>query len=258
MKGLILFYVMFFSIITFSQQDSLHLVFTITGDNTEYPIFDCGALGDINNDGFDDFVIRRSNLKYCEIYHGSENPNFSEPIKLYDQPNFRSVGVLHPIGDINGDNFDDYAQSGFYNNNSFSTGTVYVYFGSSVFDTIPDWLIMSNCIDGLLGASVSGGDINGDGINELLIGEPYNWCDGIGRAYLFYGGDSLSDLPDLTFQSDTLEDCFGGNVCANGDINGDGYNDIIISAPDLHGVPNYNGKVYIYFGDSIFSSQQNL
>jgi hypothetical protein len=257
MKRLIILFLFILSTVAFSQEDSLHLVFTFTGTNTGNAIYACGSLGDINHDGFDDFVIRRVNVNYCEIYFGGKNPDFSKPMKLYDQPN-ADMGVLFNIGDINGDKFDDFGQSGFYNNDGWPTGIIYVFYGSTNFVTIPDWSLMSNCIDGLLGASASGGDINGNGIDDLIIGEPYNWCDGIGRAYLFYGGDTLSNNPDVTFESGTSEDFFGGNLCMNGDINGDGFNDLIISAPDQNGDPNLISKIYIYFGKSNISIRPDL
>ncbi len=257
MKSLILFFLFILSTVSFSQEDSLHLVFTITGENTEEPIYFCKALGDINHDGFDDFVIRRESVNYCEIYFGGKKPDLSNPLKLYDQPNI-NMGILFNIGDINGDGFDDYAESGSLNNGGFPSGVVYVFYGSTEFDTIPDWSIRTSCIDGLLGSSGSSGDINGDKIDDLILGEPYNWCDEIGRAYLFYGGDSLSDSPDLTFESGSPEDFFGDNVSANGDINGDGFDDLIILAPNLNGDPNLISKVYIYFGKSIISIQPDL
>jgi hypothetical protein len=176
-------------------------------------------------------------------------------MKLYDQPNTR-LGVLFNIGDINGDGFDDFGQSGFYNNNGFATGIIYVFYGSKEFDTIPDWSLMSNCIDGLLGGSASGGDINGDGIDDLVVGEPYNWCDGMGRAYLFLGGDTLSDNPDVIFESGISGDLFSDNVNLNGDINSDGFNDLIIVAPFRS--MGINARTYFYFGDSTISSYSDL
>ena len=257
MKRLIISLLFILTSSAFSQEDSLHLVFTLTGTNIGNAIYACEPLGDINHDGFDDFVIGRKNVNYCEIYFGGKNPNLSKSLKLYEQPNTR-LGVLFNIGDINGDGYNDYAQPGFFNNGGFATGIVYVFFGSTEFDTIPDWSYMSNCIDGLLGASLSSGDINGDGANDLVIGEPYNWCDGIGRAYLFYGGETLSENPDLIFQTEMQSDFFGSSIDGKGDINGDGFDDLIISAPNVNGVPNLIPKLYIYYGSSVISHKPDL
>jgi len=258
MKGSIILLFIVLNSLSSAQEDSLHLVFTLTGTNAENAIYFCSSLGDINHDNFDDFVIRRKNVNYCEIYYGGKNPNFSKPLKLYDQPNV-DMGVLFNIGDINGDGFTDYAESGSLNNGGFPSGIIYVFYGSTEFDTIPDWSLISNCIDGLLGASASGGDINGDGVNDLIIGEPYNWCDGIGRAYLFYGSDSLPGSPDLTFQDNNNSDFYGENVCSNGDINGDGYNDVLIASTNMLGFQESKPRVYVYFGkESISNLADNI
>jgi hypothetical protein len=102
----------------------------------------------------------------------------------------------------------------------------------------------------IIAPSLSGGDVNGDGINDLVIGEPYNWCDGIGKVHLFYGGDSLSITVDTIISSKIIEDSFGEFVSADGDINGDGFNDIMVSAPNSTGAFNLDAKIYFYKGDS--------
>jgi hypothetical protein len=81
------------------------------------------------------------------------------------------------------------------------------------------------------------GDVNGDNISDLLIG-------GVGRAYLYLGGTTLSATPTTTFESaDPFEplNAFGTRTAGLGDINGDMLNDFAISWPEF-------GVVYVYFG----------
>ena len=237
-------------------QDSLYTVFSMIG-SLEEPISAIDGLGDLNHDGYDDFIIRKENTDYCEIYFGGENIDLTYTLKLFDQPNMESLGTLINVGDLNGDGYDDYAQNGFLNDGGFPTGKVFVFYGNSKFDATADWEKQSFCIDGLFGSamsllapSLSGGDINGDGINDLVIGEPYNWCDGIGRVHIFYGGDSLSSTSDTIIKSKFVEDSYGEFVSADADINGDGFNDVIVSAPNSPGNPNVEAKVFIYRGSS--------
>ena len=73
-------------------QDSLYKVFSIIG-SLEEPISAINALGDINHDGYDDFILRKENTDYCEIYFGSENIDLTYTLKLFDQPNMGSLGT---------------------------------------------------------------------------------------------------------------------------------------------------------------------
>ncbi len=259
MKRLVILFLFILSAVAYSQEDSLHLVFTITGDSNEDPIFNCKTLGDINGDGFSDFaVIFR---KYAKLYYGSNSfllSNYQkiEPNDTTKLDNIRIFG----IGDINKDGYDDFLISTIkaIGNPAYPKGKVYVYLGGEEISDTPIFQFEDFCLTDALGASASGGDINGDGYNDIIIGNPHNWCDGIGRVYFIYGGDTLSDNPDVTLQSGTPEDFFGEHLCMNGNINGDGYDDLIIAAPDQNGDPNYNGKIYFYFGDSTISLYADL
>jgi len=116
-----------------------------------------------------------------------------------------------------------------------------------------------------LGVSVSGaGDVNGDGINDVIIGAP-GAKSGLGEAYVIYGSEETSPLIDLT-TSLSLEKGFtitggldkgflGTSVSTAGDINGDGLSDLVIGAPSA----NWNtGAVYVIYGDKTRKSDVNL
>ncbi len=92
-----------------------------------------------------------------------------------------------------------------------------------------------------------GGDVNRDGYDDLLIGaDGYN--QGQGRAYLYYGGEGmLNENADRTFTGEGRGDHFGDSGGAFGDVNGDGFDDVIIGARGYSGESN-DGRVYIYHG----------
>ncbi len=259
MKRLVILFLFILSAVAYSQEDSLHLVFTITGDSIEDPIFNCKTLGDINGDGFSDFVVIYR--RYAKLYYGSNSFSLSNSIKIepVDTTNLDNIRIFG-VEDINRDGYDDFVFSAIkaVRNPPYPKGIVYFYIGGEEISETSIMQFEDFCLRDALGSSASSGDINGDSYNNIIIGNPYNWCDGIGRVYLFYRADSLSDSPALTFQSGVLSDFFGENICANGDINGDSYDDLIISAPNVNGDPNLFSKVYIYFGKSIISTQPDL
>ncbi len=96
----------------------------------------------------------------------------------------------------------------------------------------------------------SAGDVNGDGCSDLLIGARGSGGRlGRGKAYLYLG--SPSGLPrshDLEIDNPTSSIGFFGNVAAAGDLDGDGYGEVIIGADQQNNGANDEGAAYIYWG----------
>jgi hypothetical protein len=202
-------------------------------------------------------------------------------------------------GDVNGDGFDDLVvgapgQNKYRNSAQKYDGEVYVIFGRSSFSGTPDGVIEATSLDGstgfratglvnqqaLTGSSVgSGGDVNGDGFDDLVIGAPgdgnYETVQtALGRAYVVYGKTNLGSSGTLVLESLSGSDGFvlngggtfdgaGRSVSINGDINGDGFDDVVVGAPTVSlddppmGFYN-NGAAYVVFGDSSVSVPANL
>ena len=93
----------------------------------------------------------------------------------------------------------------------------------------------------------SAGDVNGDGYDDILVGAP--GCDSDrGSAYLFFGGpwfsgDLLAQNANVTLNGDAPGDLFGWDVSGAGDVNKDGFDDVIVGAPGVD-------AVYLIFGNS--------
>lgn len=90
------------------------------------------------------------------------------------------------------------------------------------------------------------GDVNGDGYDDLLI-TASQWNEAMGRAYLYYGGKNMDTAPDFIFTGEGAGDLFGDGGAALGDINGDGYDDVLVGAPGFSGGTE-DGRVYIFYG----------
>lgn len=97
------------------------------------------------------------------------------------------------------------------------------------------------------------GDWNGDGEPDFLVGAPLAGFPGpsTGRAYLHFGGPGADSAPDCVFVGEAAGDRFGQAVAGAGDVNGDGYADLLIGAPgwEPEGGQGVDwGRVYVFFG----------
>ncbi len=129
-------------------------------------------------------------------------------------------------------------------------------------------------LDVLYGSTVSdAGDVNNDGFDDIIIGAPANIdvlsnsvVASIGQAFIYLGSaGGLSTTPSITLQSSTAVNAlFGYSVSSAGDINNDGFDDVIVGAPGdqvtinfgfpLFNLTNNIGKVYVYYGNAVPAS----
>ncbi|GFE68968.1 FG-GAP-like repeat-containing protein [Chroococcus sp. FPU101] len=187
-----------------------------------------------------------------------------------------AVDSVSNAGDVNGDGFDDLIIGDLYGNSG--AGKSYVVFGRSGGFSASLNLSTLNGTNGFAlnginfgdgsGGSVSGaGDVNGDGFDDLIIGAEdadYN----SGQSYVVFGKSggfssslnlsSLNGTNGFTLNGINFSDGLGNSVSSAGDINGDGFDDIIIASPFVS-PGNYRGQSYVVFGKSGgFSASFNL
>ena len=243
-------------------QDSLYLVGTITGESNQKRITNVNKIGDVNGDGYADFMIAsrtgktRKDQGVVQLYLGSVTldltPNVTFHYACCDSLN--NIGNASEIGDVNGDGYDDFTIAGKFGDYGFSKGKVFLYYGGETIDTIPVAEFYEPWIqDGFGGVIEKVGDLNKDSYDDFAIGSSYNWSNGIGYVYLFWGGDTIKWERSTTFTSNILNDFFGKNISNVGDINKDGYEDIAISAPAVLMFED-TAKVYFYFGGKVIDT----
>jgi hypothetical protein len=139
-------------------------------------------------------------------------------------------------GDVNGDGYDDIVVGAYQNDDGGSdAGKAYVYLGSaSGLSATAPWIVTGEAGDDYFGYAVaSAGDVNGDGYDDVIVGAHGNNDGGndIGKAYVYLGSASgLSTTASWTATGEVAYDYFGSFVASVGDVNGDGYDDVIVSA----------------------------
>ena len=219
--------------------------------------------GDVNGDGYADILV--SAMGYdngntdegrVSLYlGGASGPSLAAAAALeggQDSPQFgRQVATA---GDVNGDGYADFAiGSPLYDNGQADEGRVFVYYGNSItFWFGASWTEESNLAVALFGLSVAtAGDVNGDGYSDLVIGAPEqaNGQSGEGRAFLYEGSPARGLATSAwTAEGGQASAHLGFSVASAGDVNADGFGDVIVAAPHKDDGELNEGVVYVYLG----------
>ena len=252
------------------------------------------SAGDVNNDGFDDLIIGarladpnggRSGETYV-IFGQSSFAATVEFSALGGTDGFTVNGIdaydysgasISSAGDVNNDGFDDLIVGAYRADpNGTNSGETYVIFGQSSFAATLELSALNGTngftLNGIdagdeSGRSVSSaGDVNNDGVDDVMVGARFADPNGSesGETYVVFGQNSFAatlELSDLdgsngfTLNGIDVFDNSGRFVSNAGDVNNDGFDDLIVGAH--YADPNGNsgaGETYVIFGQSSFAA----
>ena len=234
--------------------------------DSEPPAFgwSVSGAGDVNGDGFADVIVGAWGWDGGDSVEGAAFVFLGRPGGIVDayplsahawiesgQAQARLGWSVSGAGDVNGDGFDDIVVGAYLYR---STGAAFVFYGSasgiganSPFPASPldaDASIFADQLGSFFAFSVAGaGDVNNDGFGDIIVGAPLAGSGNPGAAVVFHGspagitGTGFGDadavlIPNPADQPATNAGLLGGAVAAAGDVNGDGFADVIVTSGD--------------------------
>jgi hypothetical protein len=220
--------------------------------------------GDVNRDGFPDILVGAPLFSNQEANEGAVflfkgGVGGVSPLTPYGVMEANIVGAhlgtaVSGANDINSDGFMDVVAGAPSTavGGSLEAGAVHVWLGTALgAGGMPSWSSMGSQPGGRLGTSVAGiGDANGDGHADIAVGAPH-YSSGQaseGAVFVYHGGGNGLHGPAWTYQSNQVGANCGAAVSAAGDINGDGYADLIVGVPNWDGPLLDQGAVNLHHG----------
>ena len=248
------------------------------GDEVHY----AASAGDVNGDGFDDFLIGAPGnteggygVAHGQVYLllgaafgwtsstslADSSASFISELACGGGDLCTGAGPVSGAGDVNGDGFDDIIVGGPGNNdNGIDAGKAYLVLGRNsgwAMDTSladADAVLVGELSGDQFGTSVRGcGDANGDGLDDVLVNAAMSDESGIeaGETYLFFGGANLmGDVPGFSasFLGEGAGDRSGRAISMGGDLNSDGFDDILVGVPMNDAAGESAGQTYLILG----------
>ncbi len=215
------------------------------------------SAGDVNGDGYSDVIIGG----YAhDSYRGRAYVYLGSATGLGAAYHWRVTGAVasgryggavSSAGDVNGDGYSDIIVGAYVEN---SSGAAYGYYGSPTgLSTTASWTIAGAQLSADYGSVVTGGgDVDADGYDDVLVGAQRHDHAGFGQCgavFLYRGtGGGLLTAPSWVQYGDKHGAEFGYDISFAGDVNGDGFSDVVIGAYQYNNGEASEGRSYVYHG----------
>ena len=225
--------------------------------------------GDVNGDGYDDVIVGAdqtdfggNNAGTAYIYFGGNPMNNTYDLFMDGTTDDYLGTSVSTAGDVNGDGYSDVIV-GVYRDDLAGPyfGSAFIYLGGSSMNNGVDFFLTGDGNGDWFGSSVSNaGDVNGDGYDDVIVGAHFNDAGGssAGRAYIYFGGPTVYDSANVILTGHAEFDYFGYSVAGCGDVNGDGFDDVIVGAPYNRAGGSGTGRIYIYYGGSSMNDNEDV
>ena len=231
----------------------VHLHGTMPNDYFGYSV---SGAGDVNKDGYDDVVVGAygndsagENAGSAYIYYGGAQMDNISELNLFGSAAGDDLGYsVSDAGDVNKDGYDDVMVGVTHNGGG---GRAYIFYGRPSMNSTPDVVLTGALSSQSFGFSVSGaGDVNNDSYDDVIVGDKFDGAGGLhaGAAYLFYGGPSMDGSADVIFNGSPANELYGNAVSGAGDVNGDGFDDVIVGQHFNSTGGTGAGAAFVYFG----------
>ncbi|MCI0345454.1 MAG: FG-GAP-like repeat-containing protein, partial [Chloroflexi bacterium] len=217
--------------------------------------------GDVNGDGYADVIVGEPNADsflggskvtgQAHVHLGSASGlSLSAAWSVEGDTEGALLGSsVGTAGDVNADGYSDVVVGATH----FGPGEAYLYLGSSTgLATTPAWTVSANQ-SSYLGFSVgTAGDVNGDGYSDVLVGAYAhdNGATDEGAAFLYLGSASGPSTTAAWTAEGNQASAYFGTVSTAGDLNGDGYGDVVVSAYQFDNGETNEGRTFAYLGSA--------
>jgi hypothetical protein len=206
------------------------------------------SAGDVNGDGLADLVVgasqadpaARMNAGTASVFLGATSGILITPFQVLEGASAGdSFGTAAAgAGDVNGDGYADVVVGAWLADPSgrMEAGAASVFIGGStgLASTAQRVLAGESAGDQFGGSVASAGDVNGDGFGDIVVGAPFadpSARTAAGSASVFHGSAmGISDTASRTLNGTAIGDVFGVSVGGAGDVDGDGFADVVVAA----------------------------
>jgi len=237
------------------------------------------GVGDVNDDGYDDFIIGAemnsdngvdSGKTYLilgswEEFEEGVNISNADASFMGEAHGERSGDMVCGAGDVNNDGYDDFLIGVETNGEGGNfIGQVYLILGKSSgwstdknLNSVDSSFIGEDDGDALGLAVAGGGDLNGDGYDDLVFSAPMDEAvhPGAGQVYIVFGRSSgwsmdtsISSAAGASFLGENPNDMIGSSLAIVGDVNNDGYDDLVIGCMENGEGVMFAGQTYLIMG----------